>query len=180
MRFEWKSANFLSCFMWGVGVLVALAIPDQPRSYAALDTLISLVGAVMPSVDRLSTRSIIPEIAQAYWAIMWVLVLVWQPFYFRLTDEQVKSLESARRSLVAYRLFPLIVLLFFLELIFVVFLGEGRVGKAMLNSRLGLGLLGGAGFSAVGLSVRAMVTWWRYQPKLDVHVNSDPKENSDA
>jgi hypothetical protein len=46
--------------------------------------------------------SSIPDIAQAFWALALPLSLAALPFYFRLSDEQVKSFESAARNHVAY------------------------------------------------------------------------------
>ena len=155
----------LGLLLAGSGAVIALLIPDAPLSYAFLRNTVSVVGAVVPAVDRIGEQSPISEVAQTYWAVMWIWSLLWLPLFFMLTDEQVRPLGAARRRPWIYRFSPLIVILVLAYMLFAPF--RGGVLEGMLGSRWGLAILGSVLFASVPLFIRACFTWYRYLPLLD-------------
>lgn len=159
------NAQTLGLLCWFSGAVIAFLIPQRPFDYYFFELLVVVLGAVIPGVRRVGTIGSLGAVAQAYWAVMWIWVLLWLPLFFRLTDEQVRPLEKARQHPVVYRLSPLIVILVFVYVYFVP--GGERFGRTVLGSVWGLAIFGSLLFASVSLFIRALVTWRRYLPILE-------------
>jgi hypothetical protein len=169
-RFPWN-AQVLYGLLALSGFAFALFIPEQPLDYYFFELLVAVVGAAIPAVRRAGAISPLAGTAQVYWAVMWIWALLWLPWFFRLTDEQVRPLEKARRHPVADRFSPLIVILVIVYMYFLPF--EGHAGRTMLGSIWGLAIIGSVLFASVPLFIRALVTWRRYLPILEPHEKNE-------
>lgn len=158
--------NLLFFLMWTASFVVAFALPDDPDKTALLGSIIEVVGAVVPAVGNVRQISPIPEVASAYFAVMWILVLIWLPSYFRLSDEQINTYEKATKRRTAFLFFPVMVIALIWLYFFLPPSEPGNVFKAMLYSRFGLGFLGGLGFSGIPFSIRAMIMWIHYLSRV--------------
>lgn len=160
--------NQLFFLMWAASFVVAFALPDNPGQSAVLGGTISAIGVIVPAVGNVKHISAIPEVASAYFAVMWILVLLWIPPYFSLTDEQINSYEKATKRKTAFLFFPVILILAFWFLLTLPIIGTGRIAQAMLSTRFGLGLIGGAAFCGLPLFTRTMLMWIHYVKRLKV------------
>lgn len=158
--------NQLFFLMWAASFIVAFALPDSPDQTAVLGWLVGAVGAVVPAVGKVRQISPIPEIASAYFAVMWILVLIWIPPYFSLSDEQINSFSNVTKRRTAFMFFPVLLVLALWFLLTLPITGTGRIAQAMLNTRFGLGLVGGAAFCGLPLFIRTMLMWIHYLPRI--------------
>jgi len=158
--------NQLFFLMWAASFVVAFALPDNPGQSAVLGGIISAIGAIVPAVGNVKHISAIPEVASAYFAVMWILALIWIPPYFSLTDEQINSYEKATKRKTAFLFFPALLIAVIWLLFFLPPTEPGRIFKVMLHSRFGLGLIGGILFSSVPAFIRGMRMWIHYLPRV--------------
>jgi hypothetical protein len=172
-----KNQLFIS--MWVASFIMAFALPGRPDQTAILGSIVGAVGAVVPAVDNVRQISAIPEVASAYFAVMWILVLLWLPPYFTLSDEQINSYTKATKRKTAFLFFPVLLVVTLWFLLTLPITGTGRIAQAMLNVRFGLGLVGGAAFCGLPLFIRGMLMWIHYLPRvLDESDGSNIKGDS--
>lgn len=158
--------NQLFFLMWAASFVVAFALPDNPGQSAVLGGITGSIGAIVPAVGNVKHISAIPDVASAYFAVMWILVLLWIPPYFSLTDEQINSYEKATKRKTAFLFFPALVLLAFWFLFALPITGTTRLAQAMLNARFGLGFIGGLAFCGLPLFIRGLPMWIRHFKRL--------------
>lgn len=158
--------NQLFFLMWAAAFVVAFALPDNPGQSAVLGGLIRAIGAIVPAVGNVKHMSAISEIASAYFAVMWILALIFIPPYFLLSDEQINSFARATKRRTAFMFSPVLVPLVFWFLFALPITGTTRLAQAMLNTRFGLGFIGGLAFCGLPLFIRGMPMWIRYFKRL--------------
>lgn len=169
-----KNVLFLS--MCIASFVVAFSIPDDPLKLDLLRVLVERLGALIPAVEKAARISAISDIAAVYWVLMWLGVLLWLPFYFLLTDEQIRPFDLVEKKKIAFILAPILVMALLYLLFYFPIDGRGGRAQAMLSTRFGLALIGGLLFSGTPLLIRAMFMWVRYLPRL-VHDSESNTRN---
>ena len=160
-----RNANGLLLVSWIIFFLASFVVPNAPFDYPLLSSFVSMVGSVVPAITQLRTVSPIADVAQTYWAVLVVVSLALLPLYFRMSDEQVRPLHLARRAPGVFRIAIVVPICLLIYAIFLPFIGQ--IGRVMLGSRLGLGVIGGLVLAGIPFMIRASVTWWRYQSALE-------------
>jgi len=159
--------------MWAVSIIVAFTLPDHPERSEMFGWIVRSVGALVPAVDKVRQVSAIPEVAAAYFAIMWILVVIWMPLYFWLSDEQIRPFSIVEKKRLAFLFSPLIVVLIIMVAFYLPIQGRGRIAQVMMSTRFGLGCFLGLMFSSIPLFIRAMTMWFRYISRFLNESNSN-------
>lgn len=146
--------------------IVAFSIPHDPLKSDFLRLLVDQAGTLIPSIGKASTFSAITDIAAIYWASMWLIVLIWLPFYFLLSDEQIRPFELVEKRKAAFYFAPILVIAILYLMYFLPIDGSSQRVQAMLGSRIGLAVIGGILFPSVPLFIRVLFMWWHYMPRL--------------
>ncbi|MCZ7655774.1 MAG: hypothetical protein M5R42_18170 [Rhodocyclaceae bacterium] len=130
-----------------------------------LRLLVDQAGTLIPSIGKASTFSAITDIAAIYWASMWLIVLIWLPFYFLLSDEQIRPFELVEEE-GRFLFAPILVMPSYTLCTSLPIDGSSQRVQAMLGSRIGLAVIGGMLFPSVPLFIRVLFMWWHYMPRL--------------
>ncbi len=165
--------NTLFVSMWAVSIIVAFTLPDNPERSEILGWIVRSVGSLVPAVSKVRQISAIPEVAATYFAIMWLLVVIWAPPYFWLSDEQIRPFSIVEKKRLAFLFSPLLVVLIIVVAFNLPIQGRGRIAQVMMSTRFGLACYLGLMFSSIPLFIRAMTMWFHYIPRLLNESNSN-------
>lgn len=152
--------------MWLIACAIAFLLPDRLEPGSVLKYFVELIGYIVPAITKTQQVGSIPDIASGYFAVMWILVLVWIPLYFLLADEEVRTYSAFTKIRWAFYVFPVFFILVTWLMWALPVSGHGRIAQIMLSSRSGLFLVGGTIFCVLPLYLRVMRAWIRYLPRV--------------
>ncbi len=152
-----------------IGVLLAFVIPDGILAYPWAANFVSWMAGFIPQIAKAGARSPIPGIAQFYSAVMWLLAPLVLIVLLRNISEY--SLSLGAEEFRKHKWFMLFFAVIFIPVAMYYAYAEpgsgmGRMSRAMLSSRAGLGLLHSMTFWCVPFFFAGFIAWCRVVPRV--------------